>query len=311
MRLLLAEPDEMANRTLAAFLRKYDHEVQTVHDGREAWRILSNEPRPPLAVLGADLPALSGLHICRRLRLESEGPSDLHVILVGTRPADAVPCLQAGADDFVAGVGGWWTELRLRVALAERALGWRRDLRLTREALANHHTHDDLTGAWCRAAVLKILEQELARVAREGGQLAVLMVDLDRFKDVNDNHGHLVGDAMLREAARRMRVSMRPYDLVGRYGGEEFLVVLPGCDLDQAGRLAERLRKDVAEGAVEGRGGPVRVTLSIGAAACYGCHGDAESLIRAADDALYAAKRAGRDRVSLALPPETLQLSAG
>jgi diguanylate cyclase (GGDEF)-like protein len=309
---LLAEPDEMANRTLAAFLRKYDHEVQTVHDGRDAWRILTCEPRPPLAVLAADLPAMSGVHICRRLRLgETPGASELHLVLVGERPADAVPCLQAGADDFVAGVGGWWTELRLRLALAERALGWRQELRLTREALATHHTHDDLTGAWSRTAVLQTLETELARAAREDGALSVLMVDLDHFKHVNDTHGHLVGDAVLCEAARRMSESVRPYDQVGRYGGEEFLVVLPGCGLDEAGRLAERLREDVANLVVEGRSGPVQVTLSIGAASCKGGGREAEALIRAADDAMYRAKRAGRNRVALAWVPEALSLSAG
>jgi diguanylate cyclase (GGDEF)-like protein len=156
---------------------------------------------------------------------------------------------------------------------------------------------DSLTGLWNRAAILELLVRELARGDRDGADVAVVMGDLDHFKNVNDTYGHAAGDRVLAETAQRLRTVVRAYDAVGRYGGEEFLIVLPKCDLEAAARQAERLRTEVAAVPIEFEGQQIAVTISLGVAAgrCA-----VEELVRAADEALYAAKRAGRNRVEVA-----------
>src|SRR5262249_53238821 len=151
---------------------------------------------------------------------------------------------------------------------------------------------DALTGTWNRAAILDLLERELSRGQRENHPVAVILADADHFKRINDTFGHLFGDRVLREVAGRMMALLRPYDTVGRYGGEEFLVALPGCDARGAAGLAERLRKGVAAEPVEGLAGPLQVTLSLGVAGWRG-EGDASGLLQAADAALYQAKHEG------------------
>ncbi len=174
-------------------------------------------------------------------------------------------------------------------------------LLVAREQSRVQATQDSLTGLLNHGAILSVLEKELARSAREGTPVAVLMADIDHFKSVNDTYGHPVGDAVLRETARKIETSVRPYDSIGRYGGEEFVVVLPGCELDAAVKRAETIRELVC-------GQPFRVddvsistTMSIGVALAPD---DArlDQLLRAADEALYVAKNGGRNRVAASSP---------
>ena len=159
-------------------------------------------------------------------------------------------------------------------------------------------TTDQLTGVLNRQAVLAELEREIARAARYGHQLSVVMVDLDHFKRLNDSHGHAAGDLMLRETADVLRTNLRTVDVVGRYGGEEFLLVLPETDVDAAASLAEKLRRLVGRHAVEMEDGyRATATLSAGVAGGFGGHLDLESLVRDADNAMYSAKALGRDQV--------------
>jgi len=182
--------------------------------------------------------------------------------------------------------------------------GWRilelqRELLDAREELRVQATHDSLTGLWNRASILETLDKELARAQREGHPLAMLMIDVDHFKLVNDTHGHQAGDAMLREVARRIRSTIRRYDTAGRYGGEEFVVVLPATDLAGGMTQAERIRQTIAGEGVAASGKLVEVTCSIGVCSWPASGpGDAPLLIHGADEALYQAKRSGRNRVS-------------
>lgn len=183
-------------------------------------------------------------------------------------------------------------ETQLRKLIAE--------LRVARAALHFKATHDELTGHWNRAAILRILKSELARSAREFTPLSIIIMDIDYFKRINDTHGHVVGDSVLREAAKRLVAAMRPYDSVGRYGGEEFMVVLPGCDVKDGARVAERLRADFSENPLKTQEGVFLVTFSLGIRSVDG--GDNPtigSVIRCADQALYKAKKAGRNRVEI------------
>jgi diguanylate cyclase (GGDEF)-like protein len=179
-----------------------------------------------------------------------------------------------------------------------------RALEESREALHAQATRDTVTGLWNRSAILDVAERGLRRARHQGSPFAVVLADLDWFKDINDAYGHLAGDRALYETARRMQALVRPHDAVGRWGGEEFLVVLPDCDLAEAAALAERLRAGLAAEEIRpAEAPPVSLTSSFGVAAAEpGEPVSAEALIRAADHALYRAKRRGRNRVEAAEP---------
>jgi len=158
---------------------------------------------------------------------------------------------------------------------------------------------DDLTGALNRRAVLARLAEEARRQDRYGGDLSILMLDLDHFKRINDTYGHLAGDEALTHVGATLAEALRATDALGRYGGEEFLVLMPGTDLAGARRLAERVRWSLSSAPLTLAGERVRLTCSVGVAAASGrCAPDA--LLAAADRALYQAKEAGRDRVMVA-----------
>ena len=178
------------------------------------------------------------------------------------------------------------------------------DLTIAREALYFQANRDALTSLWNRFAVLERLSEELDRATRDKQSLAVIMADLDHFKLINDTYGHQVGDLVLLEAANRVRSSVRPYDIVGRYGGEELLIILPGCDEDGAVNFAERIRLAICDRAVETDEGPVSVSLSLGVAVVDGpIKADPDEVISRADNALYKAKDAGRNCAMIAGPP--------
>jgi len=159
---------------------------------------------------------------------------------------------------------------------------------------------DSLTRAWNREGILEVLERELARAARDGSLLSVIMADVDHFKDVNDAFGHPAGDLVLLGVADALRAAVRPYDAVGRLGGEEFLVVLPRCDDRAALAIAERMRVKVAAERIATAAGVVAATLSLGVATAGSSRAAAADLIQAADRALYRAKAEGRNRVAVA-----------
>ena len=166
------------------------------------------------------------------------------------------------------------------------------------ELLTERADRDALTGLWNRGAIMEALEREIARSDREGHPVAVLLADIDFFKRVNDTLGHQAGDSVLRETARRMLMVQRPYDTIGRFGGEEFLILAPGCGLDAGRTVAERTRAALADHETDTTEGGIQVTISLGVTS-YAPRSGATSadLLRVADQALYLAKRNGRNRV--------------
>jgi diguanylate cyclase (GGDEF)-like protein/PAS domain S-box-containing protein len=165
-------------------------------------------------------------------------------------------------------------------------------------------TKDGLTGQWNRASILKFLAEELDHGARERYPTSVIMIDVDNFKKANDASGHLVGDRILRTMTACPKTHLRPYDRIGRYGGDEVLLVLPHCSLTKAASIAERLRSACAKTVLRVRGGTVRFTLSLGCSSSGSfANPSVDKLIRAADRALYEAKKGGRDRVAVAFRP--------
>jgi two-component system, cell cycle response regulator len=188
------------------------------------------------------------------------------------------------------------------VALGIRVLIIQHRLVHAQAALEFEATHDVLTGLWNRGVVIESLQKELQRSERSGDSLGVILADLDYFKGVNDTFGHLTGDLVLQEVARRLVGSVRSYDWVGRYGGEEFLAVVPNCNADEIVASGERLRQRIAESPIPTAAGPIAVTLSVGVVSAALDQGPPNymALLRMADAALYRAKCSGRNRVESA-----------
>jgi len=173
-------------------------------------------------------------------------------------------------------------------------LNWQ--LRVAKDALEYQAKHDGLTRLYNRSAILDVAEQEMERAGRQGRPITIVMCDIDHFKQVNDVHGHLVGDRVLQIVAERIKTALRSYETVGRYGGEEFLITLYDCGADGAPHAMERLRTAVGSEGIETAAGMVSVSISLGAASGNGDVADLDTFIRLADEAMYEAKEAGRDR---------------
>ena len=295
MKILIAEDDPIARCVLETTLRKSGYEVTAVVDGQAAWQALQQEDAPRLAILDWMMPGMDGLDVCRALRASSSQPYVYVLMLTARgRKQDVIEALESGADDYLVKPFDPY-ELHARLTVGKRILDLQSGYLAVCEELRLQAARDSLTHLWNHGAILDRLEQEVSREQRQQLPLGVLMADLDFFKQINDTHGHAAGDEVLRRVAHAFKNLVRPYDAVGRYGGEEFLFVLPGCDRASTMGLAERLREEVARQKI---GQNLQVTVSIGATALEGKHPiSASALLHEADAALYKAKRSGRNRV--------------
>ncbi len=297
MKVLIADDSLVMRRLLQVTLESWGYEVWAAADGAEAWELLQRDDAPQIAVLDWIMPVFTGLEICRLVRRKPR-ESYVYLLLLTSKSQreDIVEGMGAGADDYVVKPFDKH-ELEVRLRAGRRIVELQNELLATQEALRVQATRDVLTGCWNRRAILDILNRELHRARREQRHLAVVLADLDHFKQVNDQWGHAAGDAALVESARRLENVVRPYDSVGRYGGEEFLAVLPGCDELGALSLATRLAEGLRANPVVFDGIPVTVTGSFGVASIPPTSvAELDDLLRTADEALYEAKRLGRDR---------------
>jgi two-component system, cell cycle response regulator len=297
MRVLIADDSDLSRRLLEQTLKGWGYEVTAVADGAAAWQVLNGNNAPELAILDWMMPGFTGPELCRMIRGNSREPY-IYILLLTSRSdrEDVVAGMDAGADDYVTKPFDRH-ELQVRLRAGRRIIDLQAQLVATREALRVQATRDYLTEVWNRSAILEILERELTRSAREGTPLGLVMADLDRFKSINDTFGHQVGDVALRHAADCMQSCVRSYDSIGRYGGEEFVVVLPGADERAVRAQAERMRAAIRQTPVDLPETQLTVSSSFGCTFGFGNQTTAEALIRAADTALYQAKRSGRDRV--------------
>ena len=298
---LVAEDDPIFHRVLQSWLHNWGYRITAVEDGLKAWEAISKEDAPKLLILDWMMPGMDGPELCLKIRSRKQVPYSYILLLTSKdEKQDLIDGLNAGADDYLTKPFDV-NELKARLDVGMRILALQDELIRAKEAVEFQATHDPLTGLWNRGAILDFARRELDRAQRSGNFLGLLMIDLDHFKRVNDTYGHLVGDAVLKEVAQRLARSVRSYDWVGRYGGEEFLVIVSDCPREAIAKYADRLRLAVAATPVSTEIGEIQIATSVGAASAQQPeYPDQDSFLRFADDALYRAKDQGRNRVELA-----------
>jgi diguanylate cyclase (GGDEF)-like protein len=193
-------------------------------------------------------------------------------------------------------------ELRARLRVGGRILDLERRLVSALDTAEYRANHDFLSGIHNRAAIIQLLERETSRCQREGQSMSLAIADIDHFKAINDTYGHLVGDQVIKLFALRMGAVLRPYDSIGRFGGEEFLILIPNCPMNEVMTVAERLRVSVAIDKFLVGQFSIPVTVSIGVSTIREADRDVNLALQAADSALYDAKNRGRNRVECHIP---------
>ena len=293
MKILIAEDDPISRYVLEANLLKWGYEVLVASDGGEAWEIIQQPESPSLIISDWMMPRMDGLALCREIR-NMEKSEYVYFIILTTKgeKKNIIEGLEAGADDFLIKPFNQ-EELKYRIRIGERIINLERRIM----ELANT---DPLTGLLNRRAFMERMGPEMSRAQRDKKPLSLLLTDIDHFKSVNDTHGHQAGDLVLQRFGEQLTTCARPYDFVGRYGGEEFVVCLPGADGRQADSVAERMRRQIEDMEImlpdDPR--PIRITASFGTAFNSGESGEhIDLLIKRADDALYLAKNKGRNCV--------------
>lgn len=297
MKVLVADDDLISCKALEKNIKQWGYEVISARNGEEAWKVVKKN-KIRLAILDWMMPRMSGVEICRMIRQEfQEGKSEyIYIILLTGRDQqeDIIEGLSAGADDYMVKPANFF-ELKVRLQNGKRIIS----LEDHRIKLASY---DSLTNLWYRNKIFEFFEEELARSSRENHRTGVIMLDIDHFKQINDSYGHFIGDEVLRETAIRLKKGIRRYDKIGRYGGDEMLVVLPNCHQEHVALIGERLRQAICDEKIETDSGYLDVSISLGGVSSeISSKASAANLVQASDRALYLAKAQGRNRFVLAV----------
>ena len=303
-RLLIVDDHEDNVELLKARLEARGYEIVTATDGQQALDAIARQP-PDLILLDVMMPVVDGIEVARRVKADASLPFIPIIMQTALDATESkVEGLDAGADDYITKPINF-AELEARIKSLLRIKALQEDLSQRERQLAEMNDRlrhmsqtDALTELDNRRYIEERLTEMFGHAARFGEPLACVMCDLDRFKPVNDTHGHQAGDAVLRQFARILRHEAREIDRVGRYGGEEFILLLPGTTAEAATVFAERVRAAIEACTFTFTGGSIRMTMSCGIASWpHPEIASSDALVKAADDALYVAKETGRNRV--------------
>lgn len=299
---LVADDDVISLALLEAQLKKWQLDVITAKDGLYAWNEMQKNTAPSLIILDWMMPGFSGPELCRKMRARKTRPYP-YILLLTSKDAkqDLLEGLDAGADDYLIKPIDL-NELQARLRVGRRILDLQHELLLKEQELREEALHDRLTGLWNRGAISDFIERELAQSGRRGNLVGILMLDIDHFKSINDTYGHQVGDVVLQQVGHRLICTTRVYDWAGRYGGEEFLILLCNSTAETNATCAERIRDVIAAKPIRVGELELTVTVSIGTALSSPSDSmPSDRLIAIADSALYRAKDYGRNRVEVGL----------
>jgi two-component system cell cycle response regulator len=297
--ILIAEDDRVCRMVLEKNLRDWGYEVRSTVNGKTAWHEI-RKGNIQIAIVDWIMPKIDGAELCRKIREECES-GYIYVIMltVKSQKEDIRAGLAAGADDYITKPFDS-EELRARLETGKRIISLQNELLESKKILERLATHDALTGLLNRHEILETLLAECSRADREHKPLGTIMLDIDLFKEINDTYGHQGGDEVLIEVGLRIKKVIRRYDKVGRYGGDEFLVICPNCSLNNAERVAQRLRRAIHSERFRTESGPVFASVSLGCASTESLdRASSEYLIRTSDKAMYHSKNKGRDCVTV------------
>ncbi len=311
MKILIGEDDISSSTLLLSLTKLWGYDPIAVHNGFEAWDILQQENPPNLILLDWEMPQLSGLGLCQKIRSqENSNPPYIVILTARKETSDIVTALEMGANEYITKPFNR-TELQARLHVGKRMLLLQQELNKTRKQLEFQANHDELTRIYNRKAILEKLDIELARTERQHQNFCVALCDIDFFKMVNDQYGHLAGDFILQQVAKTIKNQLRPYDNFGRYGGEEFLLIT-NEEWRQAQSTFERIRSTIENTEYIFEDQLIKITLSFGVTfhPSDAGHKPPLELVNEADVALYKAKECGRNQVQYARPVEGQQSAA-
>ncbi|MGR3302668.1 MAG: diguanylate cyclase [Candidatus Scalindua sp.] len=312
MKVLIAEDENISRRKLEKFLEDLDYEVISCKDGLEAWDIIQSENAPNLLVLDWMMSGMDGVEVCRKVRKLAREPYTFILLLTSKdKQEDIVEGMEAGADDYITKPFNQ-NELRVRLRAGKRIVELNEELLAVQNNLKKQVINDELTGLYNRRYMSEILKKEFSRVLRYQTELSCLLLDLDYFKEVNDTFGHTFGDMVLREFSTCLKQEARKTDIPFRYGGEEFMLLLPNTDIGGALNVAEKIRSACEVKKYDDGNNSTTVTVSIGIASVKQHQlVDDKELMAFADKALYRAKTEGRNRVAVYMKESYEQLKDG
>jgi len=288
VKILIAEDDRISSKILEKHITGWGYDVLVVPDGKKAWQTFKKN-EVGIVLLDWMMPEITGLDLCRKIRNDKSGKYTYIVLLTAKKKQkDINKGLAAGADEYLTKPFNP-IELKARLKTGKRII----DLL---EKLHKQAIHDGLTKVFNRREITRILNEEFHRTQRTNQPLSTIMLDINHFKKINDTHGHPVGDEVLVEIVSRITAKMRAYDKIGRYGGEEFIIILPHNPLESVKKIAERIRINISQKTIQTSAGPLQLTASLGCTSTENIEASStEMMIKISDKALYNAKNNGRN----------------